>query len=81
MDSFDTQSRHTLNDEQLTTLVSVALEEFGVALTRTQFNDVMLALFEHIPGFETLSHKRSVRYLKLLWFKYQQAVLANQSRH
>ena len=81
MESSDTQSHHTLNDEQFAILISVALEEFGVVLTRTQFNDVMLALFEHIPGFETLSHKRSVRYLKILWSKYRQAILANQHRH
>jgi hypothetical protein len=81
MDSSDTQSPHTPNDEQIAILVSVAMEEFGSGLTHTQFNDVMLALFEHIPGFETLPHKRSVWYLKLMWFKYQQAALANQSRH
>jgi hypothetical protein len=81
MDSSDTQSRHALSDEQLMILVSVALEEFGSRLTRTQFNQVMLALFEHIAGFETLPHKRSVRYLKILWSKYRQAILANQHRH
>ena len=81
MDSFDTQSLHTLNDEQLAILVSVALEEFGPGLTRTQFNEVMLALFEHIAGFETLPRERQQQYLSLLWLKYQQAILANPSRH
>ena len=52
-----------------------------MGLTRTQFDDVMLALFEHIAGLETQSHKRSVRYLQLLWLKYQQAILANQLPH
>jgi hypothetical protein len=78
MESSDSQSHHTLNDEQFAILVSVAREEFGVALTRTQFNDVMLRLFEHIPGFETLSHKHSVRYLNILGSKYRQAILANK---
>jgi hypothetical protein len=41
----------------------------------------MLALFEHIAGLETLSHKRSVRYLKILWSKYRQAILASRLRH
>ena len=81
MDSFDTQSLHRLNNDEMGRLVSIAIEEFGVALTRTQFNDVMLALFEHIAGLETLSHKRGVRYLKILWAKYRQAILANQPRH
>jgi hypothetical protein len=28
-------------------LVAVVVEEFGAGLTRAQFNDVMLAIFEH----------------------------------
>ena len=62
-------------------LVSIALQEFGRALTHTQFNDAMLGLFEHIPGFETLPPKRSQQYLELLWFKYQQTIHANADRH
>ena len=81
MDSLDTQSLHRLNDDEMGRLVSIAIEEFGVALTRTQFKDVMLALFEHIAGLETLPDKRSVRYLKILWTKYRQAIVANQHRH
>jgi hypothetical protein len=81
MDSSDTQSHHTLNDDEMGRLVSIALEEFGRGLTRTQFNEVMLALFEHIAGLETLSQKHRVQYLKLLWSKYQQAILANKHRH
>jgi hypothetical protein len=81
MDYSDTQSLHRLNDDEMGRLVSMALDEVGAGLTRTQFNEVMLALFEHIAGLETLSHKRSVRYLKILWSKYRQAILANQHRH
>lgn len=81
MDSSDTQSLHTLNDDEMGRLVSIALEEFGRGLTRTQCNEVMLALFEHIAGLEALPHKRQVRYLKILWSKYQQAAQANQFRH
>jgi hypothetical protein len=33
MDSSDTQSRHTLTDEQMAILVAVVLEEFGARLT------------------------------------------------
>jgi len=43
-------------------LIAVVLEEFGVGLTRTHFDEVMLAIFEHIPGLETLpAAKHSVR--------------------
>jgi hypothetical protein len=78
MDFTDTQS---LSDDEMGRLVSIALEEFGKELTRTQFNDAMLTLFEHIAGLKTLPRKRSQRYVKLLWLKYQQAVLANPSAH
>jgi hypothetical protein len=37
--------------------------------------------FEHIAAPEILFHKRSVRYVKILWSKYRQAILANQLRH
>jgi len=78
MESTDTQS---LSDDEMGRLISIALEEFGQRLNRNQFNEVMLALFEQIAGFETLSRKRSQRYLQLLWLKYQQAILANQHSH
>jgi hypothetical protein len=78
MESTDTQS---LSDDEMGRLVSIALEEFDPGLNRSQFNEVMLALFEHIAGLETLSRKRSQRYLQLLWLKYQQAILTNQHSH
>ncbi len=81
MESSDRQSLHRLNDDEMGRLVSIAIDEFGMGLTRTQFNDAMLALFDHIAGLETLPHKRSVRYLKILWSKYRQAILANQHGH
>jgi hypothetical protein len=81
MESSDSQPLHRLNDDEMGRLVLIALDEFGTGLTRTRFNEVMLALFEHIAGLETLSRKRSVRYLKILWSKYRQAILANQHRH
>jgi hypothetical protein len=66
MEFIDIQS---LDDDEMGRLVSITLEEFGQGLNRTQFNEVMLALFEDIAGFETLSRKRSQQYLKLLWLK------------
>jgi hypothetical protein len=78
MEFTDTQA---LSDDEMGRLVSIALEEFRRALNRTQFNDVMLRVFEQIPGLETLPRRRSQQYLKLLWLKYQQAILANQYSH
>jgi hypothetical protein len=50
MEFSDTQSMHTLDDEQIGVLISIALDEFGPGLTRTEFNDVMLWLFESIAA-------------------------------
>lgn len=78
MEFIDIQS---LNDDEMSRLVVIALEEFGPDLNRTRFNEVMLALLDQIAGLELLSRKRSQQYLKLLWPKYQQAALANPPAH
>ena len=44
----------------------------GAGLTRKQFDEVMLAMFEHIPRFETLPRKRHVEYGNILWSRYHQ---------
>ena len=77
----DTIDSHSLSDDEIDRLVSIALEEFGSGLNRHQLNEVMLALFEHIAGLENLPRKRSQKYLTLLWLKYQQAILANRHSH
>ena len=50
-----------LTDEQMAILVMVVLQEFGAGLTRRQFDEVMLAVFEH-PRIRNASHKRSAQY-------------------
>jgi hypothetical protein len=64
MDSFDC---HSLNDDEMGRLVSIAMEEFGRGLAQTHFNDVMLARFEHIAGLETIPPKLARQYLAILW--------------
>lgn len=77
MDSSDTQSHHSLDDDEMSRLVSIVVEEFGPALARTQFNDVMLALFEHIAGLETIPPTIARQYVNTLWSMYQQSSKAN----
>jgi len=77
MEFTDTQSPHALDDEQIGVLISSVMEDFGPGLTRTEFNDVMLWLFESIAGFETLPSKLTHWYLALLWSKYRQAIKVN----
>ena len=77
----DSTDNHSLSDDEMGRLVSIALEEFGQGLNRIQFNEAMLALFENIASLDALPRKRSQRYLQLLWLKYQQAILANHHSH
>ncbi len=81
MDASDTQSTHTLTDEQMAILAAVVLQEFGAGLTQAQLNKVLLAIFEHIPGFETLPDEHGVRYCRILWVKYHQVIQANRLPH
>ena len=57
MDSFDSQSPHTLNDDELNRLVAIVVEQFGADLRRRQFNDTVLAMFEDIAGLENYPDK------------------------
>ena len=78
MESFDRQSLNALDDDEMSRLVSLVVEEFGPALARSQFNDVMLTLFEHIAGLETIPPPTARQYLDSLRLMYQQAIKANQ---
>ena len=80
MDSFDSQSLNALDDDEMSRLVSLVVEEFGPALARSQFNDVTLTLFEHIAGLETIPPTTARQQLNSLWSKYQQAIQANRHR-
>jgi len=80
-DWMDSSNNQSLDDYEMGRLVSIAAEEFGLRLTRSQFNDVVLALFEHIAGLETIPTTKAHRCLGILWSKYQQAIQANGHRH
>jgi hypothetical protein len=64
---------YRLESDQLNTLVEIIREQSGDTLSRADFNDRMLQLFEDIAGFETLPSKLAQRYLKILWQSYQTA--------
>ena len=64
---------YRLDNDQLNTLVEIIREQSGDSLSRADFNDRMLQLFEDIAGFETVPRKLSRRYLKILWQSYQTA--------
>jgi hypothetical protein len=64
---------YRLENDQLNTLVEIIREQSGDTLSRADFNDRMLQLFEEIAGFETLPRRLAQRYLKILWQSYQSA--------
>ena len=66
-----TSGTQTLTGDQLNTLIQIVIDESGSALSRVDFNETMLMLFENIAGFETLSTKQSTRFLNTLWSMYQ----------
>jgi hypothetical protein len=61
----------TLTEEQQRTLLNLINEEFGSQLGFDEFAEAVLALFEDVPGFETIAKSRSTRYVNQLWRKYR----------
>ena len=62
---------YRIASDQMERLVQIIREQSGDMLSRADFNDTMLQLFEDIAGFETLPRKLAQRYLKILWQSYQ----------
>jgi hypothetical protein len=62
---------YRLSQDQMEVLVQIARDEAGDNLTRPEFTNLMLKLFEDIAGFETLPATLRRKYLKLLWLRYQ----------
>ena len=62
---------YRITGDQMDRLVQIIREESGDKLSRTEFTDAMLRLFEDVAGFETLPRKVSQRYLMILWQSYQ----------
>lgn len=62
---------YRLADDHIDRLVQIVRDESGDHLTRPEFTEAMLKLFEDIASFETLPAARSRKYLKLLWLRYQ----------
>ena len=54
-------------------LVRIIREDSGDNVSRSDFNDSMLLIFENIAGFENLSSRDSTRLLGRLWQEYRAA--------
>lgn len=51
-----------LTDDQIERIAAGLIEQHGPSLTRTQFNDAVLGVFENVPGLEVMP-KRQVSSL------------------
>jgi hypothetical protein len=71
MDSTAHRSFAALNDDEINRLVGVIVDHFGSALDRAQFAEAALALFDEMPGLETVTTKQASRYLTVLWRRYR----------
>jgi len=69
---------YRLTEDQVETLTQVVRDGSGDSLTRPEFTDAVLKLFEDIAGFETLPATLRRKYLKLLWLRYQ--IAASRAR-
>jgi len=60
-----------LTDEQMDSLVAIIRDNYGSGISRRQFNNEMLLVFEDVPGFESLTMPQFIRLLNLLWVRYR----------
>jgi len=63
--------QHQLTRDQADMLVRIIREDLGDTVSRPEFNDSMLLIFESIAGFEALSVQASMRLLSKLWQEYR----------
>lgn len=61
---------YKLKNDQLQTLLTIVEEEFGLGIKRAEFADVMLKLFDDIPGFETIPPTKANDIVNQLWSVY-----------
>lgn len=63
-------SAHRLSDAQKQELVLFVIERWGSDLDYARFKEVVLTVFEDIPGFETIASSLASFYVDKLWRVY-----------
>ena len=71
MNSRKSSGLRQLTRDQADMLVRIVREESGDKVSRSEFNESMLLIFENIAGFETLSTRDSKQLLGMLWQEYR----------
>lgn len=56
-----------ISQAQQRTLLAIIDETFGAGLTKDEFEEAMLDLFENISGFEAISQEKANHIVKQLW--------------
>ena len=62
-----------LMSDQIDMLVRIVREDSGDNVSRSDFNESILLMFENIAGFETLPQRTSKQLLDELWQIYRAA--------
>lgn len=60
-----------LDPDQISQIVEAIREQHGPRLPRSAFVEHVLAVFEDIPGFETLPGSIQQAHLRRLWVEYK----------
>ncbi|MEJ1966261.1 MAG: hypothetical protein WDO56_33805 [Gammaproteobacteria bacterium] len=76
MDSTDT---HNLTDDQIERLAAILVEDFGPGLHRTEFDNIVLLMFEDIAGLHVMPQQQVSECLRVLWITYRRLVTSNRS--
>jgi len=63
----------SLTSDQLRILARIVADESGPDLTRGQFADSVLQMFEHISGFEHVSQRQLAKYVRTMWITYKKS--------
>jgi hypothetical protein len=62
-----------LTRDQVSVLIQIIREDAGDNVSRPEFNDSILLIFENIAGLESLTARDSTRLLSRLWQEYRAA--------
>lgn len=63
---------HALSAEERQTLIAMLVEKYGWGLSCPQFAELMLGLFEDIPGFECIPSPQAAQITHQLWRTYRE---------
>jgi len=79
MEPTDAHLSLALTDDQIERIAAGLIEQHGPSLSRTQFNDAALGVFENVPGLEAISEREVSRLLATVWRVYGELAMRRSS--